>query len=113
MADTGASSTVTWREIGALFLLPFGGFAVPVVGWFLGVLLLWFSDSWTTRDKLIGTFVVPFGLLGSVLLAWAFAQSASGGTLVLWIVLLAVLFLAPLAADGYLVWRLRRGIHAY
>jgi uncharacterized membrane protein len=50
----------TWREIGALILLPFGGFVLPVVGWFAGVVLLWVSDA------------------------------------------------APLAVDGYLLWRLRK-----
>jgi hypothetical protein len=50
------------REIAAIVLLLMGGF-VFVVGWFVGVVLLWASEAWTTRDKLIGTFVVPFGLL--------------------------------------------------
>jgi uncharacterized membrane protein len=39
-----------------------GGLIVPVIGWFLGVVLLWISRVWTTRDKLIGTFVLPGGL---------------------------------------------------
>ena len=52
----------TWREIGALILLPFGGFLVPVIGWFAGVVLLWVSDAWNTRDKVIGTLVLRAGL---------------------------------------------------
>jgi hypothetical protein len=41
-------------EIGALVLLP--------VFWIVGVVLLWASNAWNTREKLIGTFLVPGGL---------------------------------------------------
>ena len=48
-------------EWAAIILLPFGGF-IFVVGWFAGVVLLWSSRAWTTRDKWIGTLVIPGGL---------------------------------------------------
>src|ERR1700733_12380578 len=44
------------REWAAIFLLLFG-FLAAGVGWVVGVTLLWRSRAWTTRDKLIGTFV--------------------------------------------------------
>jgi hypothetical protein len=50
-------------EIGALILLPIGGIILPVAGWFIGVILLWSSRVWTTREKLAGTFLFPGGLL--------------------------------------------------
>jgi hypothetical protein len=49
------------HEWAAIFLLLFGGFLL-VVGWVAGVILLWSSRAWDTRDKLIGTLVVPGGL---------------------------------------------------
>jgi hypothetical protein len=49
------------------WLLLVGGFAF-VVGWFIGVGLLWSSAAWRVRDKLLGTFVLPGGLFGVVLL---------------------------------------------
>lgn len=49
------------REWAAIFLLLLGGFAFGV-GWIIGVILLWSSRAWDTRDKLIGTLVVPGGL---------------------------------------------------
>jgi hypothetical protein len=49
------------REWAAIFLLLFGFFAAGV-GWVVGVVLLWRSRAWTTRDKLIGTLVLPGGL---------------------------------------------------
>jgi hypothetical protein len=55
------------REWAAIFLLLFGFFAAGV-GWVVGVVLLWRSRAWTTRDKLIGTLVLPGGLFATVLL---------------------------------------------
>lgn len=52
----------TWVEVGALVLLLVGGVVLPVVGWLAGVVLLWISTVWTTREKVIGTLVVPGGL---------------------------------------------------
>lgn len=57
-----------WTETAAIVLLLFGGF-FGGFGWFAGVALLWLSDVWRVRDKLIGTFVLPGGLaLAAVLL---------------------------------------------
>jgi len=50
-------------EIAALILLPIGGLILPVIGWFLGVILLWSSRVWTTGEKLAGTLLFPGGLL--------------------------------------------------
>jgi uncharacterized membrane protein len=46
------------RDIAALLLLPFGGF-VLVVGWLVGLVLLWSSDRWRTGEKWLGTLVLP------------------------------------------------------
>jgi uncharacterized membrane protein len=50
-------------EVGAVILLPIGGLVVPVLGWVVGVILLWSSQLWTTREKLAGTLLFPGGLL--------------------------------------------------
>jgi hypothetical protein len=92
----------SWREVAALVLLPFGGVIIPVAGWFAGVYFLWASDRWTRGEKLIGTFVIPGGLLLPLML---FATGASGSP---WVVLVVALLAAPLAADLYLALRLRR-----
>lgn len=59
--DQPPASRRGFQETLAIVLLAIGGF-LGGVGWLLGVVLLWISDRWTTRDKLIGTFVVPGGL---------------------------------------------------
>ena len=64
------------QEWVAVILLLVGGFAL-VVGWIVGVVLLWTSRAWTLRDKLIGTFVVPGGLaVGYVLFAFGALSGA-------------------------------------
>lgn len=46
--------------IGSLLI---GGLIVPLLGWVLGVVLLWASGVWNTRDKILGTLLVPGGLM--------------------------------------------------
>lgn len=53
------------RDAAGLALLPFGALAFGV-GWLVGVVLLWTSDRWTTREKLLGTLVWPGGVLAPV-----------------------------------------------
>jgi hypothetical protein len=45
-----------------IVLLLFGGFIV-LVGWLVGVWLLWWSHAWTTSEKLVGTLAPPGGLV--------------------------------------------------
>jgi hypothetical protein len=111
-------------EIAALVLLLLGGFFF--VGWLVGVVLLWLSDAWTTRDKLIGTLVVPGGLALPGLLAVGVgtssetctsrfggaAQTCTSDPAGFWhvaaIVGLVVLALAPFATTVYLSRRMGR-----
>ena len=107
---------------------------LPVIGWLIGVVLLWVSDAWDRRDKLIGTLVVPGGLLlplGLLTIAVTAGSvdcgtpvpvtgaptetpaapsciDGSGGTDVLSLIALIVLLLAPFATTAYLARRLRR-----
>lgn len=115
------------REWAAIVLLLLGGF-VFLFGWVLGLVLLWSSATWTLRDKLIGSLLLPGGLTASVtLLAMgSFASgsetcfasddgagnitrtcSESGGGSVFGAVLLIVLALSPIATAIYLTWRAR------
>jgi hypothetical protein len=57
-------ATRAWTDVAAIILLLIGGFTV--VGWFVGVVLLWISKVWTTRDKILGTLVLPGGLAGAL-----------------------------------------------
>ncbi len=119
-----------WLEVAALVLLPIGGIVVPVLGWFVGVALLWTSERWSVRDKLLGTLVVPGGMALPLALG-LFSSSietcittpvpagnetptpvCTGGPPrwleVLGPVAFVLLLLAPLATVIYLGMRLRR-----
>jgi uncharacterized membrane protein len=50
------------QEWAAIILLLIGGF-VFLIGWIVGVVLLWSSRAWSLREKLIGTLVLPGGLV--------------------------------------------------
>jgi hypothetical protein len=50
----------TGLEQGAVVMLTLGSF-IPVLGWLVGVVLLWVSPRWRGREKLLGTLVVPLG----------------------------------------------------
>ncbi|MGC9973852.1 MAG: hypothetical protein ABSC36_00495 [Gaiellaceae bacterium] len=119
-AASGATETLRpgMRESLAVILLLFGGFLVGV-GWFVGIHLLWSSRFWTTRDKLVGTLLVPGGLLPAVVLAEAGVQTCHGGTGVptectpyvsptLRVVMIAgliALIVLPLISAVFLSWR--------
>jgi hypothetical protein len=45
-----------------IVVLLFGGF-VFLVGWIVGLIMLWSSRRWTTLEKLIGTLVLPGGIV--------------------------------------------------
>ena len=62
----GPAGRRRWRERAAVILLPLGGFAFGV-GWLVGLILLWSSRLWTTREKLIGTLIVPGGIATALL----------------------------------------------
>ncbi len=61
-------SRIGGLEIAAVVLLLVGG-VIFVVGWVVGVVLLWASPRWRWTDKLLGTLVWPGGLMGSLLAA--------------------------------------------
>jgi uncharacterized membrane protein len=122
-----------WIEVGALVLLLVGGLILPFFGWMIGVILLWLSNAWNVRDKIIGTVFVPGGLGFLVFLYFMSASlvGSSGPSScqsdpvtgefncvdpgastsfvdVLVIVFLVALLVAPIVTTAYLTYRLRR-----
>ena len=67
-------------EIIAVILLLIGAAIVPIIGWVAGVVLLWVSKAWTTREKVLGTLVVPGGLAAGFFAAFIFPFVAIGGS---------------------------------
>jgi HAAS domain-containing protein len=133
--QTGRAGWVEWV---AVFLLPIGGVVVPVLGWVIGAVLLWASRIWTVRDKLIGTLLLPGGLIAAAAMFFLVGSTETcgggvvrvdpktgssttisagsctgGGTTaghVLTWVLFAVLVLVPIATAIYLARRAQRPV---
>jgi uncharacterized membrane protein len=111
-----------WHDIAALIFLLVGGLILPVIGWFIGVVLLWTSSAWTTGEKLIGTLLVPGGLalplfLGVIAVSGGSCSGEVGGGLecspdtstpFLAVSFAIVLFIAPLLTVAFLAHRMRR-----
>jgi hypothetical protein len=62
-----ASGRAGGLEIAAVILLLVGGLLL-IIGWVAGCVMLWASPRWCWTDKLLGTLVWPFGLLGTAAL---------------------------------------------
>lgn len=103
-ARTGPGAT----EWAAIAMLLFGGFIVPVAGWMLGVVLLWISSAWTRRDKLIGTLLLPGGLLAPFLVLALTSPVTVSVSPVVAAALLTLLSLVPICTAVYLVRHARR-----
>jgi hypothetical protein len=87
-----------WLTVGLLLL---GGFLL-LGGWFWGVYRLWRSRGWNRRDKLIGTFVWPYGLFGGLAPSFWFSATGSGALDAL---LFGVPLIVPFLTAGYLLRR--------
>ena len=61
----------SWYTVLTIVLIAIGGIVVPVVGWGVGVAMLWSSRTWERRDKLAGTLVFPISLAVSALVGVA------------------------------------------
>ena len=55
------------------------GSLIPLVGWAVGVILLWSSGWWRRSEKLLGTLIVPGGPSLALLLG-AFSTQTCGPT---------------------------------
>lgn len=59
---------ISTRDIITILLLLIGGLMLPFIGWIIGVVMLWTSDAWRSRDKILATLLVPGGLFAPILL---------------------------------------------
>jgi hypothetical protein len=104
------------HEWAAILLLLLGGF-VFYVGWIAGLVLLWSSRVWTTREKLVGTLVVPGGLAAGfmALVIWlgrsigpcnpGGCSGPSSGTLIALALIVLLGVVAPIATSIFLARR--------
>ncbi len=120
------------REVGSILLLGIGGL-IPLFGWMAGVVLLWTSDSWNRRDKILATVMTLGALPGfAVLAALPGTATISSGPITdingrvvdnsthvvssgppgfVGPLVLSVVLVLPLLTAGYLLVRLRVARH--
>ncbi len=67
-APSGRTDTQKRYDLATVLLLSVGAVCLPVVGWLVGVFMLWNGPRWTVRDKILGTLVWPLGV-GGLLMA--------------------------------------------
>jgi len=58
----GSATTFGPRERWAIVLLLIGGLVVPILGWVVGVVLIWSSPAWPIGKKVLATLVWPGGI---------------------------------------------------
>jgi uncharacterized membrane protein len=122
--STPARPATPWLEVVALVVL-----VIPFLGWIVGVVLVWLSRLWTTRDKLIGTIGGLSWILaglGTVMAPIAsrmvpdpgsdpsagLEPTGAGGLGPIEALLFLVPFVLPIAAAIYLGFQLRRRVAA-
>jgi len=115
-------------EVAALVLTP--------LIWPVGVILLWTSNAWNVRDKLIGTLILPGGLFTSLIVFFSVTSMKSQGCIaryqqgphghqihqtntcsggisgigtVLAVLVVVLILFSPILTAIYLAIRLRRG----
>ena len=111
-----ARPATPWLEVIAIVLL-----VIPFAGWVVGVVLVWLSRLWTTRDKLIGTL----GGMSWVLAGLGIVMTSAGGsravgsaplgpseTSLMGLSWSSAPFVLPVAAAIYLGFRLRGRVAA-
>jgi hypothetical protein len=64
-------------DLATILLLLVGGFTPLAIGWVIGAVMLWRSETWSQRDKLLGTLILPGGLSLPVFVA---GFGVSGGS---------------------------------
>jgi uncharacterized membrane protein len=69
-----ASGDARWYVVLAALLIAVGGVVVPVIGWIVGIALVWLSRTWHTSEKWVATLtgfaaVAVAGLIDLVTLA--------------------------------------------
>jgi hypothetical protein len=69
----------TGLELAAVLMLTAGSLFL-VIGWLVGVGLLWASSLWRVREKLLGTLVVPLGPGGVLLWSTIPTRTCSGSS---------------------------------
>lgn len=76
-ARRGSSSIHYQRDVTTVLVLLLGSFVVPVLGWVVGVVLLWNGPRWNTRQNWMGTLIWPIVALAFLVIHSAVVRPLS------------------------------------
>jgi hypothetical protein len=95
-----------WYIVVASLLVAIGGIVVPLIGWVLGIAMVWMSKTWARWEKWVAT-LSPLLFLLFVLVGYL-ARSL-GSNLTWWHLTILSVFIMPFVTGLWLLWRgLRR-----
>ena len=110
VAPVAASDPGGAYEVISSLLVAFGGIVLPVIGWIVGLVMVWISRSWFAWEKWVATLAVPVYLAIAALLSWLFGGSSSISIfgIATWHLAIILVFVVPVATGLWLLWRVRR-----
>lgn len=120
--STGASRAATpisdsrGFAVVAALLVALGGVVIPVLGWVVGIAMVWMSSSWRRGEKWIATLVGPVAVAVPILLTWLFAGGSAGdarnplvpSAVDTWWATIVILIPINVVVGIWLLWRTRR-----
>ena len=107
-ADDHEPPRIPSGDLLAVVGLVVGSLVLPVVGWLVGLALLWRSRSWTVLEKLLATLVWPGGLLLPLALPFLPVGAQLLRTPGVALTVITVLVIAPMVVGGWLLLRARQ-----
>jgi uncharacterized membrane protein len=99
-----ASGDVRWYVVLAALLVAVGGVVVPVIGWIVGIALVWLSRTWHTSEKWAATLTVITAVGLAVLINLVTLGLRPGGLVGMHSILL-VGILGNVIVGIWLLWR--------
>lgn len=72
------TSARRWYTVVAGLLVAFGGIAVPVVGWVVGLVMVWLSPAWHRWEKWCATLATPAVLAAGLVVSWLSSLGPAG-----------------------------------
>jgi hypothetical protein len=107
-AEPPRAGHVATRDLLAVVALVVGSLVLPVLGWLVGIGLLWTSPTWRVGEKIVGTLVWPGGLLVPLALPLLPIGAQLLRSPGLAMTLITVLVVAPMIVGGWLLLRARQ-----
>lgn len=108
-AATPISDSRGFAVVAAL-LVALGGVVIPVLGWVVGIAMVWMSSSWRRGEKWIATLVGPVAVAVPLLLTAVLHDNVSMASALVptWFTMIVLMIPVNVVVGIWLLWRTRR-----